>query len=83
MAEDHVTIALLTEIDPVGLVRGPAALARLDQYVNDRPYVASSLTSVALRTAFGTALAAEAPARPHGPAGRADALGRHAASGRL
>ncbi len=57
VAEDHVTVALVTEIDPVGLVRGPAALAQLDQYVNDRPYVASSLTSVALRTAFSTALA--------------------------
>ncbi len=57
VADDHVTVALLTEIDPVGLVRGPAALAQLDQYVNDRPYVASSLTSVALKTAFSTALA--------------------------
>src|SRR6185312_3161791 len=57
VAEDHVTVALVTEIDPVGLVRGPAALAQLDQYVNDRPYVASSLISVALRTAFSTALA--------------------------
>lgn len=57
VAEDHVTVALLTEIDPVGLVRGPAALSQLDQYVNDRPYVASSLTSVALKTAFSTALA--------------------------
>lgn len=57
VADDHVTVALLTEIDPIGLVRGPAALAQLDQYVNDRPYVASSLTSVALRTAFSTALA--------------------------
>jgi 3' terminal RNA ribose 2'-O-methyltransferase Hen1 len=57
VAEDHVTIALLTEIDPIALVRGPSALAQLDQYVNDRPYVASSLTSVALRAAFSTALA--------------------------
>jgi 3' terminal RNA ribose 2'-O-methyltransferase Hen1 len=57
VADDHVTVALLMEIDPVGLVRGPAALAQLDQYVNDRPYVASSLTSVALKTAFSTALA--------------------------
>jgi 3' terminal RNA ribose 2'-O-methyltransferase Hen1 len=60
VAEERVTVALLTEIDPVGLVRGPAALARLDQYVNDRPYVASSLTSVALSTAFGSALAGKA-----------------------
>ncbi|HLY52002.1 MAG TPA: hypothetical protein VKQ31_03235, partial [Steroidobacteraceae bacterium] len=60
VADDRVTIALLIEIDPVGLVRGPAALARLDQYVNDRPYVASSLTSVAINTAFGSAMAGRA-----------------------
>lgn len=57
VTEDAVTVALITEVDSVGLVRGPAALTRLDQYVNDRPYVASSLTSVALNAAFGTALA--------------------------
>ena len=60
VADDRVTIALLVEIDPVGLVRGPAALAQLDQYVNDRPYVASSLTSVAINTAFGSAMAGRA-----------------------
>lgn len=60
VADDRVTIALLVEIDPVGLVRGPAALTRLDQYVNDRPYVASSLTSVAINTAFGSAMAGRA-----------------------
>ncbi len=64
VAEDHITIALLTEIDPVGLVRGPAALAQIDQYVNDRPYVASSLTSVAMQTAFSTALAGRCRERP-------------------
>jgi hypothetical protein len=31
VTDERVTIALLVEIDPVGLVRGPAALARLDQ----------------------------------------------------
>src|SRR5690242_17858779 len=60
VADERVTIALLVEIDPVGLVRGPASLARLDQYVNDRPYVASSLTSVAINTAFGSAMAGRA-----------------------
>ena len=35
--------------------------AGLDQYVNDRPYVASSLTSVALNVAFGSALARQEP----------------------
>jgi len=64
VTERQVTVALLTEIDPIGLVRGPAALTQLDQYVNDRPYVATSLTSVALRTAFGSALAGRCDARP-------------------
>jgi len=64
VTERQVTVALLTEIDPIGLVRGPAALTQLDQYVNDRPYVASSLTSVALHTAFGSALAGRCEARP-------------------
>ncbi|MGZ3680983.1 MAG: 3' terminal RNA ribose 2'-O-methyltransferase Hen1, partial [Ktedonobacterales bacterium] len=65
VADERITVALVAEIDPVGLVRGPAALAHLDQYVNDRPYVASSLLSVAINTAFGTALAGRNKERPH------------------
>ena len=61
---ERVTVALLTEIDPVGLVRGPATFMQLDQYVNDRPYVASSLTSVALGAAFSSALAGHSRERP-------------------
>ncbi len=57
VTQDRITVAMLVEVDPVGLVRGPAALAGLDQYVNDRPYVASSLVSVALNVAFSTAMA--------------------------
>lgn len=64
VTEEQITIALVEEIDPIGLVRGPAALTQLDQYVNDRPYVASSLTSVALQTAFSTALAGNSRDRP-------------------
>ena len=64
VADDHLTIACLTEIDPVGLVRGPAATALLEQYVNDRPYVASSLTSVALKTAFATAMSGRSQSHP-------------------
>jgi 3' terminal RNA ribose 2'-O-methyltransferase Hen1 len=41
------------EIDPVGLVRGAG---RFDQYVNDRPYAASSFLSVAMGRMFGTAM---------------------------
>src|SRR5688572_32491236 len=43
---ERCTAALLLDVDPVGLVRnrrGPSGEGgTLDQYVNDRPYVASS-----------------------------------------
>lgn len=60
------TAALLLDIDPVGLVRrgadnGGFALA---QYVNDRPYVASSLLSVAIGEVYGSALAGTSRDRP-------------------
>jgi 3' terminal RNA ribose 2'-O-methyltransferase Hen1 len=58
--ESRCTAALLLEVDPVELVRKPGGPSGegglLDQYVNDRPYVSSSFTSVALARAFGTAL---------------------------
>ena len=41
-----------------------AASRALDQYVNDRPYVASSFLSVAIARVFGTALAGKCSARP-------------------
>ena len=44
---------LLLDVDPVGLVRGHG---QLDQYVNDRPYVASSFLSVALARLLREAL---------------------------
>lgn len=63
------TAALLVDVDPVALVRdrkgGPSGRdASLDQYVNDRPYAASSFLSVALGTMFGTALAGRSKERP-------------------
>jgi 3' terminal RNA ribose 2'-O-methyltransferase Hen1 len=64
VAEDQLTIALLTEIDPIALVRTASGAHGLDQYVNDRPYVASSLTSVALNVAFGSALGGRSRERP-------------------
>src|SRR5258707_890427 len=57
-SEDRCTAALLLDIDPVSLVRdrrGPSNFV-LGQYVNDRPYVASSFLSVALARVFGTAM---------------------------
>src|SRR5215471_10646011 len=57
---DRCTAALLLEIDPIGLVRnrrGPSGEAHaLEEYVNDRPYAASSFLSVAIARTFGTAL---------------------------
>jgi 3' terminal RNA ribose 2'-O-methyltransferase Hen1 len=58
--EERCTAALLLDVDPVGLVRnrkGPSGDGGLlDQYVNDRPYAASSFLSVAIARTFGTAL---------------------------
>src|ERR1700761_380407 len=77
---DRCTAALLLEIDPITLVRGPQNAARnggrnaapgskpgeaeLAQYVNDRPYAASSMLAVALKDAFRTALSGRCDARP-------------------
>jgi len=56
--------ALVLDVDPVGLVRGKGqALGLLDQYVNDRPYAASSFLSVALNKAFRTAMTGVCNAR--------------------
>lgn len=65
---ERCTAALLLDIDAVGLVRkrrGPAGVGRaLEQYVNDRPYVASSFFSVAIAEVFGSALAGRCKDRP-------------------
>ena len=62
------TAALLLHIDPVDLVRpksgNPNAGDWLGQYVNDRPYVASSHMSVAIASVFGSALAGKSAERP-------------------
>jgi 3' terminal RNA ribose 2'-O-methyltransferase Hen1 len=67
-ADDRCTAALLLDVDPVGLVRnrkGPAGEGfALDQYVNDRPYVASSFLSVAIAQVYGSALSGSSRERP-------------------
>jgi 3' terminal RNA ribose 2'-O-methyltransferase Hen1 len=63
---ERCTAALLTEIDPVALVRGrgPAGEGgRLDQYVNDRPYAANSFLSVAMGRMFTTAMSGRSKER--------------------
>jgi 3' terminal RNA ribose 2'-O-methyltransferase Hen1 len=65
---ERCTAALLLDVDPVGLVRerrGPAGEGgRLDQYVNDRPYVATSFLSVAIAQVYGSALSGRCKDRP-------------------
>jgi len=58
--------AVLTlDIDPVGLVRGRGTgEGLLEQYVNDRPYAASSFLSVALNRALRTAMTGVSRERP-------------------
>ncbi|MDK1344439.1 3' terminal RNA ribose 2'-O-methyltransferase Hen1 [Streptomyces sp. 378] len=68
------TAALLLEVDTVALVRrgkgkgrGGAPDAALAQYVNDRPYAASSLLAVALSSVFSSAMKGVCKARPELP----------------
>ncbi|RYG17647.1 3' terminal RNA ribose 2'-O-methyltransferase Hen1, partial [bacterium] len=60
--EERCTMALVLEIDPVGLVRGDGA--QFDQYVNDRPYVANSILATALNVAFRSAMKGASKDRP-------------------
>jgi len=61
---ERCTAALLLDVDPVALVRGKGRERTLDQYVNDRPYVASSMLAVGIAQIFGTALAGNCKDRP-------------------
>ncbi|HRW20237.1 MAG TPA: 3' terminal RNA ribose 2'-O-methyltransferase Hen1 [Dermatophilaceae bacterium] len=66
-SDERCTAALLLEVDPVGLVRGrrlTGSAAGLADYVNDRPYAASSMLAVALGQVFRTALRGTCALRP-------------------
>lgn len=69
--DERCTAAVLLDVDPIGLARAATAgrpdAASLGQYVNDRPYVASSLLSVALSRVFGTAMGGRCALRPELP----------------
>jgi len=61
------TAALLLDIDPISMVRGKersGTSGPLTQYVNDRPYVASSFLSVAIAKVFGSALGGKCKYKP-------------------
>ena len=66
--DDRCTAALLLEVDPIALVRGskgPSSEAfSLGQYVNDRPYAASSMLAVALGKVFASARRGASKERP-------------------
>ncbi|RAJ08721.1 3' terminal RNA ribose 2'-O-methyltransferase Hen1 [Chitinophaga skermanii] len=64
--EEVCTCNLLLDIDPVSLVRdhkGGGSFA-LEQYVNDRPYVVSSLMSTAITKAFTSAVNGKCKDKP-------------------
>jgi 3' terminal RNA ribose 2'-O-methyltransferase Hen1 len=61
---ERCTAALLLEINTVNLVRNRDKAFALEQYVNDRPYVASSFLSVALSEVFRTAMNGRCEQRP-------------------
>lgn len=59
VTDDRCTCAILMELDPVALVRSDTPGSNtfaLEQYVNDRPYVASSFLTSALSKAFRSAM---------------------------
>jgi len=60
------TMAMLLDVDPVGMVRGKSRdqSFMLDHYVNDRPYAATSFLSVAISQVLGTAMAGRCQSRP-------------------
>lgn len=66
LTDEGCTACLLLDVDPVGMVRNKQAGHgfALAQYVNDRPYVASSLMSVAISQVLGSALQGRCKDRP-------------------
>lgn len=64
---ERCTVALLLEVDPVGLVRNKrfrGDASELGHYVNDRPYAASSMLAVAIGTVFRTAMTGRSDSFP-------------------
>lgn len=66
--ESKTTISLLLDIDPIDMVREARNLGGdafpLGQFVNDRPYVASSFMSVAIAKIFSSALNGNCKEKP-------------------
>ena len=66
-SDEKCTLAILLDVDTVGLVRGKRKHNRsmpIEPYVNDRPYVCSSLMSMTLSRVFGQTLNGRCKERP-------------------
>ncbi|CAL4858708.1 hypothetical protein MMM2322_00346 [Microbacterium sp. MM2322] len=64
---DRCTVAVMLEVDPIALVRNKrfrGDAGALGHYVNDRPYVASSMLAVAIGTVFRTAMTGRSDSYP-------------------
>src|SRR3954453_12042003 len=66
VSAERCSACMLLDVDAVGMVRGKNADQNflLAQYVNDRPYAASSFMSVAIAQVFGSALQGRCKDRP-------------------
>jgi 3' terminal RNA ribose 2'-O-methyltransferase Hen1 len=64
--QERCTACLALDVDPVEMVRGKRGQSKFQfsQYVNDRPYVASSFLSVAISQVFGSAMQGRSKERP-------------------
>ena len=66
LSDESTTAAMLLDIDPILLARGKQGSKEggIFDYVNDRPYVASSFMSNAISRVFGTAMGGRCDKRP-------------------
>jgi len=66
-SEEKCTLAVLLDVDTVGLVRGRRKQNTgmpIERYVNDRPYVCSSFMSITLSRVFGQTLNGKCKEKP-------------------
>ena len=66
VSDERTTAALVLDIDPIDLARGKLGSKEggLFDYVNDRPYAATSFMSTAINRVFGSAMKGKSEHRP-------------------
>ncbi len=69
VSDERTTAALVLDIDPIDLARGKLGSTEggLFDYVNDRPYAATSFMSTAINRVFGSAMRGKCEHRPELP----------------